>query len=254
MDFVKMEGLGNDFVVIDGPSQVTPDDVVRWCDRRFGIGADGVLEITPVDRSTIRMRYWNADGGAAEMCGNGLRCLAALAVGRGWVDRPVLMVATDAGLLPAEVLGDGRVRARVGEPSTAGHPFLLGGLLIHPVTVGNPHAVLFVDDPEGAPVVTIGPEIERLERFPSGANVEFVAVTGPDTIAMRIWERGVGETMASGTGAAAAAYAAGRYRDVVSPVRVSLPGGEMVIEFSEGAAWTIGPANVVYEGRLSAPE
>lgn len=253
MDFVKMEGLGNDFVVVDGPASITAAEVVRWCDRRFGIGADGVLEITPVDRGTIRMRYWNADGGMAEMCGNGLRCLASLAVTRGWVDGPALTVATDAGDLLAEVLRDGRVRALVGEPRSAGDPFLAGDVLVHPVAVGNPHAVVFVSDPAEAPVVTLGPEIERLARFPDRANVEFVAVTGPDAITMRIWERGVGETMASGTGATAAAFAAIHHQGVAAPVLVTLPGGDMVIEMVDGAAWMVGPATLVYEGRLSDP-
>lgn len=248
-----MEGLGNDFVVVDGPASITAADVVRWCDRRFGIGADGVLEITPVNRSTIRMRYWNADGGLAEMCGNGLRCLAALAVARGWVDGPALTVATDAGDLPAEVLADGRVRALVGRPGVAGEPFAVGDVLVHPIAVGNPHAVVFVPDPAAAPVAQLGPEIERHARFPQRANVEFVAVAAPDAVEMRVWERGVGETLASGTGATAAAFAAMHYRNVESPVRVSLPGGELLIELVDRAAWMVGPGNVVYEGRLSEP-
>ncbi len=253
MDFVKMEGLGNDFVVVDGPAGITTADVIRWCDRRFGIGADGVLEITPVDHRSIRMRYWNADGGAAEMCGNGLRCVARLALDRGWVDAPTMTVVTDAGSLPAEVLDDGMVRARVGEPRVAGQPFDACGAVVHPVVVGNPHAVVFVDDPASAPVVTLGPLIETSDPFPERANVEFVAVTGRHTISMRVWERGVGETMASGTGATAAAFAATVHRDVTAPVRVTLPGGELVIELVDGAAWMIGPANVVYVGRLPDP-
>jgi len=245
-----MEGLGNDFVVIDGPTTVAAADVVRWCDRRFGIGADGVLEVTPLDRATIRMRYWNADGGAAEMCGNGLRCLVRLAVDRGWVDGPRLTVVTDAGPLPAEVCDDGLVRALVGAPEPAGDPFEAAGVIVHPVTVGNPHGVVFVTDPAATPVATLGPAIEHNQRFPHRANVEFVAPIGPDAIAVRVWERGVGETMASGTGATAAAFAALRHLGVTAPVRVTLRGGELIIEMVAGQAWMIGPANVVYVGRL----
>ncbi len=250
MDFVKMEGLGNDFVVIDGPVEVVAADVRRWCDRRFGIGADGVLEIIRLDGDAIRMRYWNADGGEAEMCGNGLRCLAKLAAARGWVASEKMTIHTAMGEMPAQVFDDGRVRALVGRVAVAGEPEEIAGRLVHPISVGNPHAVVFVDDPEDEPVETLGPRIERDARFPNRANVEFVAVSGSDRIRMRVWERGVGETMASGTGATSAAFASVRYRGVDAPVHAQLPGGELVIEFDDDRAWMIGPANVVFEGRF----
>jgi diaminopimelate epimerase len=253
VDFVKMEGLGNDFIVVDGPVALDAATIMAWCDRRFGIGADGVLELTRVDAARIRMRYWNADGGEAEMCGNGLRCLVRLAHDRGWLGGRHVIVETAAGDLPAEVLEDGLVRALVGEPEVAETPFDLAGVRVHPVRVGNPHAVVFVDDPVSVDVTGLGPRIERDDAFPNRTNVEFVAVTGLDRIVMRIWERGVGETLASGTGATAAAYGAVQFQDVEPPVRVELPGGVLTIELEGARAWMVGPANVVYEGRIERP-
>ena len=248
MRFVKMEGLGNDFIVVDGPFVPTADQIVRWCDRRFGIGADGVLEISRIDANRIRMRYWNADGGEVEMCGNGLRCLAALAYHRGWVDGPDMIVETAAGELPASVKSDGTVRALVGSPRHVGSAQQIAGVTVHPVSIGNPHAVVFVDDSSTTDVVGLGHAIEHDGAFPERTNVEFVAVAGEGSVVMRVWERGVGETLASGTGATAAAFAAVALGHTVAPVDVQLPGGHLTIELKDGEAWMIGPANVVYEG------
>lgn len=250
MHFVKMEGLGNDFVVVRGPVELPAETIIAWCDRRFGIGADGVLEVTPLTPDRIRMRYWNADGGAAEMCGNGLRCLAALAVESGWIDGRSLTVETAVGDLPATVLSDGNVRALVGRVGLAGEPFSIAGVPVHPISVGNPHAVVFVTDPDDVPIDEIGPTIETDEAFPDRANVEFVTPVGPSQIRMRVWERGVGETMASGTGATSAAYASVVYRDVAAPVRVGLPGGDLEIDFNGDVAWMTGPGTYVYSGTI----
>ena len=250
MDFVKMQGLGNDFVVVTGPVELSTETIVAWCDRRFGVGADGVLEVTPVAEDRVRMRYWNADGGEAEMCGNGLRCVARHARDRGWVTTSELTVETATGDMPAQLLDNGSVRALVGEPRLLGSPIEFGDVLLHPVGVGNPHAVVFVDDPAVAPVRVLGPRVEVDPRFPNRTNVEFVTPRGSAAIEMRIWERGVGETMASGTGATAGAFAAVNYRGVTPPVRVGLPGGELVIEFDGANAWMVGPATTVYTGTI----
>ena len=250
MNFVKAEGLGNDFIVVLEPLRATPDRIAAWCESKTGIGADGVLEITPVDEASVAMRYWNADGGEAEMCGNGLRCVARHAHDRGWVDTGDVTVETAAGDMPAQVLAGGVVRALVGAPQLLGAPIEFGDVLLHPVSVGNPHAVIFVDDPAAAAVGALGPQIETDPRFPNRTNVEFVAPRGPGAIEMRIWERGVGETLASGTGATAGAYAALSYRGVTAPVTVTLPGGELVIEFDGADAWMIGPATTVYKGTI----
>ena len=250
MDFVKVQGLGNDFIVIDGPFEPDPDVVVRWCERQKGIGADGVLAIEPIDRTRMRMRYWNADGSEAEMCGNGLRCVARLGYERGWVDGREFVVESRAGDHPVTVKAD-TVVAYVGEPVG----FRSGTLRVadrdvHPFAIGNPHAVIFVDDVEGADVAGVGSRIERDPIFPNRTNVEFVEVLDDGGIRVRIWERGVGETMASGTGATAAAYMAHTIRGVEAPVAVHLRGGVLTISFDESGAWMEGPAEIVFMGSV----
>ena len=245
-----MHGLGNDFVVVTGPVDLEPATVAAWCDRRLGIGADGVLELTAQGRNRVGMRYWNADGGEAEMCGNGLRCIAMYARDLGWVDGDDMVVATAVGDMPAQIVGDTMVRALVGTPTMPKEPMALGELVLHPVSVGNPHAVVFVADPDAVALEELGPRIEHDTRFPDRTNVEFVTPTGSNHVRMRIWERGVGETKASGTGATAAAYAAVQYRGLSAPVTVALPGGELVIEFEGPDAWMTGPAVKVFSGRI----
>jgi diaminopimelate epimerase len=249
VDFVKMHGLGNDFVVVEGPRQVAPEEVQAWCDRRHGIGADGVLEVTARGDGRVGMRYWNADGAAAEMCGNGLRCVARLAWMRGMVPAPDFVVETPVGDRPVAVRPDGTVRALLGAVSTEGNATEVLGALIHPVTMDNPHAVLWVDDPAHAPVDTLGPQLEA--DAPNGVNVEFATVVAPDRIRLRVWERGVGETLACGTGAAATAYLAHFQGVVGSRVTVELPGGELVVDLDGNQAWIEGPAEVVFEGSVA---
>ncbi len=251
MDFVKMEGLGNDFVVIEGPAAFSPAQVQAWCDRRFGIGADGVLLASPLGGQKVSMEYWNADGHKAEMCGNGLRCVAKLALERGWVNDAAMEIETAVGPLGAEVLESGLVRALTGHPRPGTVASIeVAGVTVRPVTVGNPHAVVFVDDPLTAEVGELGPRIASDPQFPEGTNVEFVKVESGNRIRMRVWERGVGETMASGTGASAAAFAAALYEGSQSPVEVLLPGGTLVVEFVDAAAWVTGPGNFVFTGTI----
>ena len=249
MEFVKAEGLGNDFIVVTEPLAISSERIGSLCTRKTGVGADGMLEITALDEITVAMRYWNADGGEAEMCGNGLRCVALIAVEHGIVDGPSLTVRSVVTDHPATVSPDGIVRAFVGVP----HAFrteelLVAGHSVRPVGVGNPHAVLFVDDVDEAAVEEIGPTIERDAIFPDGSNVEFVELEENDRIKVRVWERGVGETQASGTGSAAAAFAARAAHDLGDAVTVALPGGELLIEFDEAGAWMTGPAAIVYRG------
>lgn len=251
MNFVKMEGLGNDFIVVEGPAEIGSARVQAWCDRRFGVGADGVLLATPLGGQRVSMEYWNADGGKVEMCGNGLRCIAKLAADRGWVGPGLVQIETPVGPLPAEVLADGRVRAMMGYPKAGTVTSIdVAGVTVRPVTVGNPHAVLFVDDPSLAPVAELGSQIERDPAFPEGTNVEFVKVESGSRIRMRIWERGVGETMASGTGATAAAFASALYEGAQSPIEVLLPGGILTVELVGDEGWVTGPATTVFTGTL----
>lgn len=240
LDFTKMQGLGNDFVVIDGPVQLTAEDVARLCDRRFGVGADGVLIVTPGDR--VMMDYRNADGSAAEMCGNGLRCVARYAFDRGWVDSSEFVVET--AVVPRHVLvGRGDVEVELGPAHVTGQASHAGRDLTL-VDVGNPHAVVFVDDPETVDVAGIGTAIQT--EYADGINVEFVRVD-PEGLTMRVLERGVGETMACGTGMAAAVVAAGREG---RPVPVTVPGGTATVTIRDGVAWLRGPAEYSFRGSV----
>lgn len=250
MDFVKMHGLENDFIVIEGPYQPAADDIVKWCRRYTGVGADGVLVATRLSADRVSMRIWNADGGEAEISGNGLRCVAKHAFDQGWVESAEFVVETAAGDHAVEVVSD-EVIAYVGQVN----PFRTEMLLIdehevYPFAIGNPHAVLFVDDIETARVAEVGARIETDPLFPNRTNVEFVQVLDDGVIHVRVWERGVGETRSSGTGSTAAAYIAHTYRDVPTPMDVHLLGGVLTIWFSSEGAWMRGPAEYAFSGSL----
>jgi len=243
MQFTKMQGLGNDFVVVDGPQNLARDDIVQICDRRFGIGADGVLVVTRGD--PIRMEYWNADGSMAEMCGNGLRCVARYAYDRGWAADRNFAIQTPVGMRGVRVLED-RVEAELGRPRLDGTR-IIRGADYELVDMGNPHAVTFVDDMSSVEVGTIGPSLQS--EFENGANVEFVTRDGAG-ITMRVWERGVGETTACGTGMAAAAVAARDRFGLGTTIVVSVPGGQGSVELREGVVWLVGPADYSFRGSV----
>ncbi|HDH25062.1 MAG TPA: diaminopimelate epimerase [Actinobacteria bacterium] len=251
MKFLKMQGLGNDFVVLEGPISVANEVIVELCDRRTGVGADGVLVATRLD-DAVQMEYWNADGSVAEMCGNGLRCIAQLAMGKGWVAPDGFIVRTASGDHAARRVGDGLVRAFVGTASTLASDVSSCGVNFHAVMIGNPHAVTFVDSVINAPVESLGPEVEIDRQFPHGTNVEFASVLSRDHVELRVWERGVGETDACGTGAAATVFAAHSRGDVDARVTVSLPGGDLVIEVDGDSVWMEGPAVSVFSGTWPA--
>ncbi|VAV92443.1 Diaminopimelate epimerase [hydrothermal vent metagenome] len=249
MKFFKMQGLGNDFVVFEGPTQLATERIVALCDRRTGIGADGVLVATRLD-DAVQMTYWNADGSVAEMCGNGLRCVAQLAMRNGWVDPRGFTVRAAISDHPAQRVGADLVRARVGTAATLAPEVSSCGVEFHTVSIGNPHAVTFVDRVADAPVRTVGPDVEVDGQFPHRTNVEFASVRARDHIDLRVWERGVGETNACGTGAAATVFAAHQRGTVDNRVTVSLPGGDLLIEIDGDAVWMEGPAEFVYTGTL----
>jgi diaminopimelate epimerase len=250
VNFVKMQGLGNDFIVLEGPAQPVSEQITTWCHRRTGVGADGVLVVTPLE-SAVRMDYWNADGSRAEMCGNGLRCVARFAYDRGWSEGPSFTVATDLGEYPVTVGGSGRVRALLGYSRVPGDSTLaVAGATVRPMSMGNPHAVLLVPSAHEAPVTSLGPVIEVAEPFPERTNVEFAEVVDRSRIAVRTWERGVGETLACGTGAGAAAVVAHRQGLTEPAVTVDLLGGSLDIEIDGDTVWMDGPAEYVFEGRL----
>jgi diaminopimelate epimerase len=243
IEFTKMQGLGNDFVVIEGPFHPHSDLVASICDRRFGVGADGLLVVTPGD--PVVMDYWNADGSSAEMCGNGLRCVARLAHDRGWVEESEFPIDTPSGRRTARLSSD-LVEVEIGPARIMGHETIDGESYVL-VDTGNPHAVRLVDDPSTFDVSGVGPAVAREAGFDSGCNVEFIAVAGSE-VTMRVWERGVGETLACGTGMVAAAAVALDGAD--GEVSISVPGGSARVVIDEGIAWLTGPAEYSFRGVL----
>lgn len=243
--FTKMQGLGNDFVVLEGPVELSQADIEALCDRRFGIGADGVLAVTRGD--PVRMEYWNADGSPAEMCGNGLRCVARYAYDRGWSADRDFTVATPIGERGVRVGGDS-VEVELGRLTVTGHT-TLDGDRYHLIDAGNPHAVVIVDDPDQVDVVTVGPRVASEDEFPNGTNVEFISVEDGQ-VTMRVWERGVGETLACGTGMVAAAFVATKTHRLSGPIPVHVRGGRGEVEFRDGVAWLRGPAEYSFRGSV----
>jgi diaminopimelate epimerase len=275
MRFAKYHGVGNDFVMVADPQdglELTPELVRRLCDRRFGIGGDGVIRAAPGDGTTdLFMDYINSDGSVGEMCGNGIRCLAVFARVEGLTHSDKLTVGTRAGPKTVWALGDGRVRVDMGAPifDPKSIPVAWDGpdalnmkvelgdetLEAAVLSVGNPHAVLFVDDPAVAPVRELGPALEHHDAFPNGANVEFVRVDSPERLHMRVWERGSGETLACGTGACAAAIAARLLGGAEPTVTVTLPGGDLEVSWSgsvsdEAPVLLTGPVVCSFEGEV----
>lgn len=275
MRFAKWHGIGNDFVMVADPDDSITFDgaqVRKICDRRFGVGADGVIRVAPgTDGADLFMDYVNSDGTLGEMCGNGIRCLALFAREEGLTDRSELKVSTRAGLKTVTVLDDGRVRVDMGPPifepselpmrwdgSDALHAKLeLESEIVEAtvVSMGNPHAVLFVDDPSAAPITTLGPVIENLDVFPNGTNVEWAHVDSPDHVTMTVWERGSGQTLACGTGACAVAVAAKLVGGAGDEMTVSLPGGDLEVEWhgsldEEAPVYMTGPAERSFTGEL----
>lgn len=278
MRFAKYQGIGNDFIMIADPEnrlELRPELVRRLADRRFGIGGDGVIRVAPGDGTAdFFMDYVNSDGSIGEMCGNGIRCLALFARAEGLTDADSIRVGTRAGLKTVTVV-DGGVRVDMGPPifkpeeipvKWSGEDALhakidLDGEMIEAacVSMGNPHAVLFVDDPATSPVATLGPTIEKHRLFPNGANVEFVRVEARDRIAARVWERGAGQTLACGTGACAVAVVGKALGELDERVIVSLPGGELEVEWSgsptdEAPVFMTGPVVRSFEGEVDLGE
>ncbi len=266
-EFSKWQGLGNDYLIVaasEFPLELTPERVRLLCDRHFGVGGDGILAWSVSAVAGFRLEIYNPDGSRAEMCGNGIRMLARHLYRRGLSGTPAFTVETDAGLIRPQVLDDGRVRvemgqARVGSPGAAGgaetrERLDAGGreYLFTFVDMGNPHCVVMTDDLEAVVLEEEGAAIERHQRFPGRTNVEFVRVDGEHELTMRVWERGVGETRACGTGACAAAVAAAVSGAAGTPVTVHLPGGDLEIEVADDLQVVMtGPAEELYSGVIA---
>jgi len=258
MRFAKWQGLGNHYLIVETglwPIPVTPERAQRVCDPHFGVGGDGILEVD-LRGPRPRMIVWNPDGSHAENCGNGIRMVARYLDAKGLLPLDGV-VDTGAGSVTVRVLENGRVSVAMGRArfpvGERRERLAVEGAEVEfaEVSMGNPHAV--IDHPRPADAVRrLGPPIEVDARFPQRTNVEFVRADGPSEITMRVWERGVGETMACGTGACAAAVAAVRLGGLTSPVTVHLAGGDLVIAVDDDLEVTMtGPAEPIYEGELS---
>ena len=267
--FTKMEGLGNDFVVVDAtrtPFTLGPAAIARLADRRFGVGCDQVLVVEPArEGHDFRYRIFNADGGEVEQCGNGARCFVVFVREHGLTDKREIRVETAGGLIVPRLEADGEVSVDMGAPRFAPDeiPFMGGTgealdtlevdgreIRVSVISMGNPHAVQIVDDVEAAPVSTLGPAIEAHPRFPERVNAGFMEIVDRDTIRLRVFERGAGETLACGTGACAAVVAGRRLGLLDERVRVATRGGALTIAWpGDGAAVVMkGPARTVFEG------
>ena len=259
MHFTKMQGLGNDYLYVYGNVPETITDVcIRLSNRHFGAGSDGMIFISPSPIADFKMRIFNADGSEAKMCGNGIRCVGKYVYEKGYTEKTNLRIETLSGIKTLNLrLIAGKVkqvsvdmgRAEVSKDITV--PLENGEIICTPVSVGNPHAVIFVKNAEDAAVSTIGPQMEHSELFSGGVNAEFAEVTGENAIRMRVWERGSGITLACGTGACAVASAAVSKGlcEFDKPITVKLDGGRLEITVSREYKVTMtGPAETVYEG------
>lgn len=281
MKFTKWQGLGNDYIIVEAaalPAALDPSHAGLLCDRHLGIGGDGILvredpSAEGAEAGAIaRMRIFNPDGSEPEMCGNGIRMFARYLRDRGAVGEDEFLVETGAGLMVPRLLEDGRVRVQIGRvrfrsdglaPEVASgrdevleETLDLGGTeyVFSFADVGNPHCIVKVDDPGGVDLREVGPLLEHHPAFPHRVNVEFVRPEADDSLRMRVWERGVGETQACGTGATAVGAVAVRLGWSPNPVVVRLPGGPLEIEMLEDREMVMtGPAEEVFTGTVARP-
>lgn len=282
MEFSKYHGLGNDFVLVDNRHQpepvLSPEEAARWCDRHFGIGADGVIFALPGQAGTdYTMRIYNSDGSEPEMCGNGIRCMAKFletletADGNAPQSPHTYRIHTLAGPISPTLQPDGQVTVDMGPP------YLLAGEIpttlvaadekvvnvplavadqdwpVTCVSMGNPHCITFVEDVAAIPLETLGPQFEHHNAFPQRINTEFIQVVRPDYLKMRVWERGAGITLACGTGACAALVAGVLNGVCDRAATVELPGGPLQIAWSaaDNRIYMTGPAELVFKGNAA---
>ena len=277
IEFTKYHGLGNDFILIDNRSssepKLTPEQAIKYCDRHFGIGADGVIFALPgQDGTDYTMRIFNSDGSEPEMCGNGIRCLAQFIAdleGKS-TQESQYRIHTLAGVMTPKIKSDGKVTVDMGMPRllAAEIPTTLGAAdekviaqplevadatwLVTCVSMGNPHCITFVEDVAAIPLENIGPQFEHHPVFPKRTNTEFIQVVRPDYLKMRVWERGAGITLACGTGACATVVAGVLTGKSDRIATVELPGGCLEIEWSEidQRVYMTGPAERVFAGQI----
>ncbi len=273
INFTKMEGTGNDFILIDNMQESIKYDYKELsqylCNRNFGVGADGVLFIEDSNIADFKMKIFNKDGSEAEMCGNGIRCFATYLYNTKKVQKTDVQIETKAGIKDIKLIIEGKkvssVIVNMGIPEfeykkipiyyTGEHT--LGSIKIEnieviPVSMGNPHAVCFLADIESVDIEKYGRLIENYKYFPNKTNVEFVQIIDDQNIKVRVWERGVGETLSCGTGACASAVVANQFKGLENRIRVRLKGGNLVIKYNENNKniWLEGEAKEVFKGKI----
>ena len=281
MKFTKMQGCGNDYVYVNGfeehiPAEDKPDVVRKLSDRHFGIGCDGVIFINPAKEADFEMEMYNADGSRSEMCGNGIRCVAKFVYDKGLTDSEHITIISGGnvkyldltvernGEIPGDRGSVRKVRVNMGTPELKPElvPVIAAGEMVvdAPITVqdkeyhmtcvsmGNPHAVIFAEGVAGMDLESVGPHFENKERFPNRTNTEFVEIIDRNTVFMRVWERGTGETLACGTGCCATAVACALNGHTENNVTVRVLGGEILIEWDREAnlVYMTGPAEIVF--------
>lgn len=274
LPFVKMQGCGNDFIVLDGIKGPLPDledpKITRFlCDRRFGIGCDQLLVAKQASRpdADFQMRVYNSDASQVEMCGNGIRCLAKWLTDKGYHAKARAVIETLGGLVTTERMDNGQVKVDMGVPVLEGEKIpaarkgqilnyalpvdqIEGSIPITCVSMGNPHCVIFVDELDAVDFNRLGPYLSTHPFFPNGVNVEFVELRNRQELRLKVWERGAGPTLACGTGASASAVAAVLAHKAERHVSVELPGGSLLIDWDASTqhVFMTGPAQPVYEG------
>ena len=259
LPFTKMQGAGNDFVVLDctrTPFNLSRHQLRRIADRHLGVGCDQILVVESSSTGAdFRYRIFNADGGEVEQCGNGARCFVKFVHGHGLTDKREIAVETLGGVIRPKLEADGEVSVDMGKPVYSGIE-KVDGVEVAIVSMGNPHAVQVVSDVANAPVTTQGPKLERHPHFPSGVNAGYFEVVDRHRIRLRVWERGAGETLSCGTGACAAVVTAIERKLADSPVQVETRGGTLTISWKGGDNPVImkGPAQAVFEGTLELEE
>ncbi|MAD53167.1 diaminopimelate epimerase [Idiomarina sp. UBA3162] len=271
LQFSKMHGLGNDFVVIDNVTQnfyVNPEQIKQWADRNRGIGFDQLLLVEPPYDPDLDFHYriFNADGSEVAQCGNGARCFAKFVKAKGLSNKNHLKVSTKAGTMVLHIEKDGQVTVEMGEPmfepasvpfkaQKPEHTYVLRvaneTVLCGVMGLGNPHCVIETDDVNTAPVASLGEKIAQHERFPESVNVGFMQIVSRQHVNLRVFERGVGETQACGSGACAAAVIGMQQDKLDRQVKVSLPGGDLMIRWQAGQAVKMtGPATLIFDGQM----
>ena len=262
LEFTKMEGAGNDFVVLDFTGhafELKPEEIRKIADRHFGVGCDQILVVEKSSKPGMDFRYriFNADGGEVEQCGNGARCFVKFVHDKALTQKREIRVETLDGTIVPRLEDDGEVSVDMGPPKVELpllHEIVLENerLNVTILSMGNPHAVQVVADAASAPVLSQGPLLERHARFPNRVNAGYMQVRDRHRIALRVWERGAGETLACGTGACAAVVAGILRGLLASPVTVETRGGTLTVSWAGGdnAVWMKGPARTVFEGEI----